>query len=462
MKILIIGGGPGGYVAGIRAAQLGADVTLVEKKYIGGTCLNVGCIPTKVLLNTVDLYDTLIKDGSALGIDFENLEVNWQRLQKRKDRIVSSLVGGVEKSLETKAITVLRGKATLTDKNKAKVALIDGSLEEVIFDFAILATGSKPTVVPIPGIDLEGIMTSDEILGLETLPKSLCIVGGGVIGSEFASVFTRLGVEVTIVEMLPRIVATMDESIIEYLHFSLVNSGVDIKTETKVTKFEKDNGNIKIHLSSETGNSTMVAEQVLLSIGRRPVTKDLGLEAIGIKVDNGITVNDQMETSVKNIYAIGDCTGGVMLAHVASAQGIFAVENIMGLNSKMDFKTIPYCVYTKPEVASVGITEAMAKEKNIDYKVGSFPLSSSGKAMILNETEGLIKFIVEKETDEILGMHMVGPKATELIIEGALAIRLEATVDEILTTIHAHPTLTESVQEAAQDVFGEAIHLLYQ
>lgn len=461
MKILIIGGGPGGYVAGIRAAQLGADVTLVEKKYIGGTCLNVGCIPTKVLLNTVDLYDTLIKDGPALGIDFENLGVNWQRLQDRKQQIVSNLVGGVEKLLKAKAITVLRGKATLTDEHNATVELIDGSIEKVGFDFAILATGSKPTLVPIPGIDLEGIMTSDEILSLESLPESLCIVGGGVIGSEFASVFSRLGVKVTIVEMLPRIVATMDESIVEYLHYSLVDSGVDIKTETKVTKFEKDNGNIKIHLSSETGGSTMVAEQVLLAIGRRPVVKALGLESIDIKVDHGITVNDQMQTSVKNIYAIGDCTGGVMLAHVASAQGIVAVENIMGLNSKMDFKTIPYCVYTKPEVASVGMTEAMAKEQNIDYKIGSFPLSSSGKAMILNETEGLIKFIVEKETDEILGMHMVGPKATELIIEGALALRLEATVDEILTTIHAHPTLTESVQEAAHDVFGEAIHRLY-
>lgn len=461
MKILIIGGGPGGYVSAIRAAQLGADVTLVEKKYIGGTCLNVGCIPTKVLLNTVDLYDTLMKDGSALGIDFEKLAVNWDTLQNRKNNIVSDLVGGVEKLLEADAVKVLRGTGKLTQKNKAEVTLLDGSVEEVTFDKAILATGSKVTIVPIPGIDTEGILTSDEILSLEELPESLCIVGGGVIGSEFASVFSRLGVDVTIVEMLPRIIATMEETLTQYLDYSLKDSGVKILTETKVTKFGKNGDHIDIHIDSAEGKSILNAEKVLLSIGRRPVVEGLGLEALNIDQKNGIAINEMMQTSAENIYAIGDCTGGVMLAHVASAQGIAAVENIMNINSKMDFKTIPYCVYTKPEIASVGMTEADAKEKNIDYKIGSFPLSGSGKAMILNEGEGLVKFIISSETEEILGMHMVGPKATELIVEGALALRLEATVDEIVTTIHAHPTMSESVQEAAHDVFKQAIHLMY-
>jgi len=461
MDILIIGGGPGGYVAAIRGAQLGANVTLIEKKYIGGTCLNVGCVPTKVLLNTVDLYDTLIRDGSTLGLEHNGLSVNWLKLQERKKNIVSNLVGGVEKLLEANKVKVLRGTGKLIGKHTAEVTLVDGNVEAVSFDKAILATGSKATIVPIPGIEKENILTSDEILSLEKLPESLCIVGGGVIGSEFASVFSRLGVDVTIVEILPRIVATMDQSLTDFLDYSLKESGVDIKTETKVVKFDGSDDYVTIHVESSEGRRVINAEKVLLSIGRRPMVKNLGLETLGIKEEHGIVINERMETSVEDIYAIGDCTGGVMLAHVASAQGIAAVENIMHMKTKMDFKTIPYCVYAKPELASVGMTEDEAKEKNIDYKIGTFPLSSSGKAMILNETEGLVKFIVDKNTEEILGLHMVGPKATELIVEGALALRLEATVDEIVTTIHAHPTVSEAIQEAAHDVFNQGIHLMY-
>src|SRR6056297_3631272 len=295
MDILIIGGGPGGYVAAIRGAQLGANVTLIEKKYIGGTCLNVGCVPTKVLLNTVDLYDTLIRDGSTLGLEHNGLSVNWLKLQERKKNIVNNLVGGVEKLLEAKQVKVLRGTGKLIGKHTAEVTLVDGNVEAVSFDKAILATGSKATIVPIPGIEKENILTSDEILSLEKLPESLCIVGGGVIGSEFASVFSRLGVDVTIVEMLPRIVATMDQSLTDFLDYSLKESGVGIKTETKVVKFDGSDDYVTIHVESSEGRRVINAEKVLLSIGRRPMVKNLGLETLGIKEEHGIVINERME-----------------------------------------------------------------------------------------------------------------------------------------------------------------------
>lgn len=459
MRVLILGGGPGGYVAAIRAAQLGADVTIVEKKYFGGTCLNVGCIPTKVLLHTTDLYHELVKNGKSLGIKMGSADIDWSRLLERKSEIVRAMVGGVESLLMSNQVTILFGEGRFLSSNQMEVISDNGDRQLTDFDYAIIATGSEPTVPPIPGIDSEGIMTSNEILSIEVLPKSLCIIGGGVIGSEFASLFSRLGVEVSIIEMLPRIVVTMDEEIVSYLDYELRNQGVSILTKSKVEGFESFSGGVRVRVSSAEGNQVIEAEKVLLSIGRRPVTSNLGLEKIGVNVEKGIIVKKNMQTSVKNIYAIGDCTGGIMLAHVASAQGIFAAEAIMNKKSKLDFRTIPYCIYTKPEIASVGITEDQAREAGIDYVVGRFPLMANGKALILGETEGLVKFVVNAKTHEIMGMHMAGPKATELIVEGAMALRLEATVDEIITTIHAHPTVAESLQESAHSVHGNAIHL---
>ena len=459
MKILILGGGPGGYVAAIRAAQLGADVTIVEKKYIGGTCLNVGCIPTKVLLHTTDLYHELVKSGESLGIKTQGAEVDWSRLMKRKSEIVKALVGGVESTLISNQVTILFGEGRFLSAHQVEVVLENGDRQLADFDYAIVATGSEPTVPPIPGIKSDGIMTSNEILSIETLPKSLCIIGGGVIGSEFASLFSRLGVEVSIVEMLPRIVLTMDEEIVNYLDFELRNQGVKILTKSKVEGFESFLGGVRVQITSPEGDQVIESEKVLLSIGRRSVTSNLGLEKIGVKVDKGITVNKNMQTSVSNIYAIGDCTGGIMLAHVASAQGIVAAEAIMNKKSKMDFRTIPYCIYTKPEIASVGMTEDQARQAGIDYRVGRFPMMANGKALILGEPEGVVKFVVDATSEEVLGMHMAGPKATELIVEGAMALRLEATVDEIITTIHAHPTVAESLHESAHAVHGNAIHL---
>lgn len=459
MKLLILGGGPGGYVAAIRAAQLGADVTIVEKKYFGGTCMNVGCIPTKVLLHTTDLYHELLKSGKKLGIKTQGAEVDWNRLMDRKSEVIRALVNSVESLLISNQVTILFGEGRFLTSNQVEVISENGDRQLSDFDYAIVATGSEPAVPPISGIMSEGIMTSNEILSMETLPKSLSIIGGGVIGSEFASLFSRLGVEVSIVEMLPRIVQTMDEEIVNYLDFELRSQGVKILTKSKVESFEAFAGGVRIQVSSAEGNQVIESEKVLLSIGRRPVISNLGLEKIGVKVDKGLAVNRNMQTNVSNIYAIGDCTGGIMLAHVASAQGIVAVEAIMNKKSKMDFRTIPYCIYTKPEIASVGMTEDQARKAGINYTVGRFPLMSNGKALILGETEGLVKFIVDAKTDEVLGMHMAGPKATELIVEGAMALRLEATVDEIITTIHAHPTVAEAIQESAHTIHGNAIHL---
>jgi dihydrolipoamide dehydrogenase len=459
MKILVLGGGPGGYVAAIRSAQLGAEVTLVEKRYLGGTCLNVGCIPTKVLLNTTDLLTTLSKQGDSLGILGGPFGLDWQKLQSRKREVVDTLVGGVASLLDNNQITVIRGSGELLTPNTAKVTLEDGQTLDIAFDKAIIATGSESSTFPIPGIDHEAVLTSDGILALETLPKSLCIVGGGVIGVEFASLFSRLGVQVTIVEMLPGIVDQMEEEVVAYLEATLKEDGVTLHTRSKVEGFKPSAGGLEITVTTPEETLLLEAEKVLLAMGRRPVTRGIGLEALGITVERGIPTDAVMQTRVPGIYAVGDCTGGAMLAHVASAHGLIAAEHLMGQVSKMDLKTTPYCIYTHPEIASVGMTEKQVKAKGIDYETGKFPLMGNGKALILGETEGLIKWIADRHTREILGLHIAGPKATELIMEGALALRLEATADELITTIHAHPTLGESLMEGAHGIFHHPIHL---
>jgi dihydrolipoamide dehydrogenase len=334
--------------------------------------------------------------------------------------------------------------------------------EEVIdFDFAIIATGSKPVIPPIPGSVHPDVITSDAALSLEAVPESLCIIGGGVIGCEFATIYNAFGCKVTIIEMLPDIVATMDRDIVKPLKDKLIKDGVEIFTRTKVESIKEGPDGLAVTTSSQAGEKIVTAQKVLLSVGRKPELSTLELEKAGIKTERGaIKVNQKMQTNKPHIYAVGDCNGGVMLAHVASAQGIFAVETIVGIRSQIDFKTIPYCVYTKPELAGVGLTEAEAREAGYDVKVGNFPMAVNGKAMIIGETTGLVKYVTDAATGEILGLHMAGPRATDLIVEGALAIRLEATVAELKSTIHAHPTVGEALMEAAHAVNGEAIHLM--
>lgn len=460
MKIAILGGGPGGYVAAIRAAQLGADVTIIEKENLGGTCLNKGCIPTKVLLHTSEQLEIIKNDYKEIGINVTNVEISWQQLQKRKEKIVRRLVGGVDGLLKNNKITKLMGEGSFKNKNQITVKAADGSETAVDFDYAIVATGSKPVIIPLPGVKLPGVITSDEALSLDEVPKSMVIIGGGVIGAEFAAVYSALGCKVTIVEMLPNIVANMDKDIVQPLKDKFIKSGVEIYTDTKVFSISESSEGLLVNTTSQEGDKSFPAEKVLLSIGRKPVTDNIGLDNLGIKTErNAIVVNKNMQTNIENIYAIGDCNGGVMLAHVASAEGTVAVESIMNKKPQIDFKTIPYCVYTKPELSGVGLTEEQAKNKGYSIKVGVFPMYINGKAMIEGETDGIVKYIADASTGEILGLHMAGPRATDLIVEGALAIRLEATVEEIISTIHAHPTVGESLLEAAHAVYGNAIHI---
>ena len=459
MKIAIIGGGPGGYTAAIRAAQLNAEVTLIEKERVGGTCLNKGCIPTKVLLHTSGVYQAA-KNFESIGIKVTGTKLDWGEVQRRKTEVVNKQVKGVENLLINNNVKKINGEGSFINKNQIKVKESDGSQTIVDFDYGIIATGSKPVVIPIPGIDLPGVITSDEALNLTEIPRSMVIIGGGVIGSEFAEVFSAVGCKVTIVEMLPNIVANMDRDIVSTLVFKFENSGVEIYTDTKVVSISRTEEGLAVNTESAGKSRTFSAEKVLLAIGRKPVTDNLKLENAGVLTNKGtVAVNKNMQTNVSNIYAIGDARGGVMLAHAASSEGIAAVESIMGMKPNIDFNTIPYCVYTKPELAGVGLTEDQARDKGYDVKVGLFPMSINGKAMIEDEQQGLVKYITDNATGEILGLHISGPGATELIVEGVLAVRLEATIEEITSTIHAHPTVAEALHEAAHAVHNKAIHL---
>ena len=459
MKIAIIGGGPGGYTAAIRAAQLNAEVTLIEKERVGGTCLNKGCIPTKVLLHTSGVYQAA-KNFESIGIKVTGTKLDWGEVQRRKTEVVNKQVKGVENLLINNNVKKISGEGSFINKNQIKVKESDGSQTIVDFDYAIIATGSKPVVIPIPGIDLPGVITSDEALNLTEIPRSMVIIGGGVIGSEFAEVFSAVGCKVTIVEMLPNIVANMDRDIVSTLVFKFENSGVEIYTDTKVVSISRTEEGLAVNTESAGKSRTFSAEKVLLAIGRKPVTDNLKLENAGVLTNKGtVAVNKNMQTNVSNIYAIGDAIGGVMLAHAASSEGIAAVESIMGMKPNIDFNTIPYCVYTKPELAGVGLTEDQARDKGYDVKVGLFPMSINGKAMIEDEQQGLVKYITDNATGEVLGLHISGPGATELIVEGVLAVRLEATIEEITSTIHAHPTVAEALHEAAHAVHNKAIHL---
>ena len=460
-NLVVIGGGPGGYVAAIRAAQLGAKVTLIEKESLGGTCLNVGCIPTKVLLHSSQLL-TEMKEGDKLGIDIEgSIVVNWKHIQKRKKIVIKKLVSGVSGLLTCNKVKVIKGTAKFESKDTILVTKEDGVTEKVNFDNAIIATGSMPFIPEIEGNKLSGVIDSTGALSLESNPESIAIIGGGVIGVEFASIFNSLGCKVSIIEMLPHILPPMDREISEIAKAKLIRDGININNNCKVTRIEQCEDGLKVSFIGDKGEESIDVEKVLIAVGRRSNIEGLDVEKIGVKTEGGsIIVNDKMETNVEGIYAIGDCTGKIMLAHVASDQGVVAAENIMGQNKKMDYKTVPACVYTKPELASVGLTEEQAKEKGIDYKVGKFQLAANGKSLIMNETGGVVKIITDKKYEEILGVHILGPRATDLITEAALALRLEATLEEIITTVHAHPTVGEAMKEAALAVNNQAIHMV--
>jgi dihydrolipoamide dehydrogenase len=462
--IAIIGAGPGGYVAAIRASQLGGRVVVIEKDELGGTCLNRGCIPTKTLVVSARLLNS-VKKGGEFGINSGEVSVDYSIITKRKERIIKQLISGIAQLFKSYDIEVIKGKGKLTDRIKDKLREIevekdDGSVEIVVAKKLIIATGSVPAPIPGITIDERDVITSDQVLELEEVPSSLLIVGGGVIGVEFASIFNSLGSKVTIVEILPRIIPTEDGEISEQLKKSLVKSGIEVNTGVKVREIVSNNDKKKIIIETPGGIEERVAQKVLIATGRRPYTEGLGVEKTGIGIEKGrILVNEKMETNLPGIFAIGDVVGEVLLAHVASAEGIVASENAMGNQLTIDYRVIPNCIYSIPEVATVGLSEERAKEMGYEVSVGRFPFLANPRATILGERIGMVKIIGDKRNDEILGVHIVGADATELIGEASIAIKAKVTTKDLERIIHAHPTLSEAIFEAAHDVHGEAIDL---
>lgn len=458
-QVVVIGGGPGGYVAAIRLAQLGAAVTIVEKDALGGTCLNRGCIPTKVLLHTVDLYEQA-KNGKKLGFSAENCRVDWSALQKRKKQVVSTLTGGVGMLLQKRGVNIVGGAAAFVSPREVEVTAASGNKSRLAADAFIIAAGSETAIPPVPGLDLPGIATSTEALELAALPSSLLLVGGGVIGVELAGVFAPLGVTVTIVEMLPRILPNVDEELAALLHARLEALGVTIHTGAALQKVEARGQGFQATVKGESV-FTVAAEQVLAAAGRKPSTAGLGLELAGVKTERGrICVDGAMRTSAPGIYAVGDCASPIMLAHVASKEGEVAAENIMGHEAVMEYKAIPGAIYTNPEIAWAGLSEREAKAAGHDVVVGRFPLMGNGKSLVMDDTGGMVKVVADRRYNEMLGVHIIGPRATELIAEAVLALRLEATLEDVAAAVHAHPTVSEAVAEGALAALGRAIHAL--
>ena len=459
-KVVVIGAGPGGYVAAIRLAQLGAEVILIEKDKLGGTCLNVGCIPTKVLLHCAEVV-TNLGEAQELGVKVDSSSINWDKVQEKRKKISSQLVMGVGSLVKGNKIKLIEGSASFVDKHTLNIVKKDKTEEKLTFDKLIIASGSVPAIPPIPGVkECPACIDSTAALELDKVPKSMLVIGGGVIGIEMATAYSAFGTKVTIVEALPKILPLMDTELSKMLKKSMQEKNIEILTGTKVLSVETTAFGAKVNVETEQGNKSFEAEKVLVAVGRRTYTESLDLAAAGIANDRGrITVNDKMQTNVEGIYAIGDCLGKVMLAHVASAQGEVAAENIMGANKQFNGTTSPSCVYTDPEFAGVGLTEEQAKEQNKDYEVGRFPLAANGKALIANGGQGVVKVIKGKEYNEILGVHILGPRATDLIAEAALMIGMEATAEDVIETIHAHPTLTEAVREAVLASEGIAIHI---
>ena len=461
--VIVVGGGPGGYVAAIRAAQLGASVTVVEKEHLGGTCLNIGCIPTKCLLHSAELIEDIKNQGADIGVKVTGVEVDFPQVIAHKNAISKKLTSGIAGLFKLNKVAKIDGEATFTAPKTLEVTKADGSKETMTADAIIVATGSINAVPPIPGIkENPNCIDSTGALSLEALPKSMVVIGGGVIGLELACAYAAFGTKITVVEAMDHMLPMLDGELTKIGVAHMKKMGMEFHLECPVQSVEASPVGAKVTCRNKAGETvSFEAEKVLVAIGRKANTASLNLEAGGLNNDRGrILVNDKMETNVPGVYAIGDCVfGRAQLAHTASAMGEVAAENIMGMDAKYDESTNPTCVYIEPEAASVGLTEEQAKAKGIDYKVGKFPMSANGKALILNGGEGLVKIIAGAEYGEVLGMHIIGPRATDLIAEGALAIGGEMTLDEIIATIHSHPTVTETMRECALDALGRAVHI---
>ena len=458
--VVVIGAGPGGYVAAIRAGQLGLKTAIIEKdKNLGGTCLLRGCIPTKALLHTADVFEEF-KHAREIGVVAEAVSLDFPQAQKRKNKVVLKLAKGVEFLMKKNKVQVFKGAARIERPGQITVTKEDGSTTAVETKNIIIATGSVPRSLPTLPIDGEQIITSDEILELSEIPKSLIVLGAGAVGVEFASMYARFGSDVVILELLPRLLPIEDEEISAELLKSFKKQGIKSFTGANFQSAVKEEGGVRATARIGDQDREFTAEKLLVAVGRRAYMDGLGLENTKVELERGyIKIDEYMRTSESGIYAIGDVVPTPWLAHVASAEGILAVEHIAGKDARpINYDRVPNCTYCQPEVASVGLTEAKAKERGYDVKVGHFPVPVIAKAQILGAAEGIVKIVSDKRYDEVLGVHIIGPHATELIVEGCVALQMESTVEELIHTMHAHPTVSETIHEAAEDVHNIMIH----
>jgi dihydrolipoamide dehydrogenase len=462
--VMVIGAGPGGYVAAIRAAQLGLKAAIIDKQWLGGVCLNVGCIPSKALLKNADVAEILRERGKEFGFTLENLNLDYSVAVKRSRQVSDRLVRGVGFLMKKNKIDVFMGNGVIQSKDTVQVTDKDGKATSFKTKNIILATGARTFVIPGVTIDGEKVVTYLEAILQEKLPKSVVVIGGGAIGVEFATIWNAYGAQVTIVEMLPRLLPLEDEESSAELTKAYQKRGIKALTGHKVLAVETTDAGVRVRVSPGEGQEEKVveAEQALIAIGFRPNSNDIGLEAAGVKTNQRgfIEIDDRMMTNVPGIYAIGDVTGQLLLAHVASAQGVVAAENIAGVETvKLNYKMMPRATYSHPQVASFGYTEAEAKELGYEIKVGRFPFQANGKALGLGDYAGFVKIITEAKYGEVLGAHMVGPDASELLPELTLAQRMELTTAEIARNVHAHPTLSEAIMEAAEAAEGHSINI---
>ncbi len=457
IDLAIIGGGSAGYVAAIRAADLGLSVLLVENRELGGTCLNRGCIPTKALLKSAEIYREA-QESKIFGINVPEVSYHLSAINEWKENCIRRLVQGVDFLLKSRRVVVERGTGRLVDTNTVEVTRGEDKAYFKARDI-IIATGSEPAMIPAFKIDRVNVLTSDEALNVDSIPEDILIVGAGAIGIEFANFFSAFGSKVTIVEMMPQVVPTLKDKRIATLVQRILNKkGVDVKLGAKIENIEiKDNG--IVHSTLDTGE-TLQNHKVLVSIGRKLNSDGLGLEDAGVKIDRGrIIVDEYLRTNVPHIYAVGDVTGGLLLAHKAQKEGEVVAEVIAGKDVKMDYRVVPWAIFSTPEIASVGLTEEEAAEEGIAFSVGEFPFVANGKAVTMNETDGIVKVVARKDNSQILGAQIVGPDASVIISELALAVQMRVTLQDIAKTIHTHPTLPEAAMEAAKAALGEAIHI---
>ncbi|QCX54242.1 dihydrolipoyl dehydrogenase [Elizabethkingia sp. JS20170427COW] len=462
--VAVIGSGPGGYVAAIRCAQLGFKTVLIEKySTLGGTCLNVGCIPSKALLDSSEHFENAKHSFATHGIIIDEPKVDLAQIIKRKDEVVDTTTKGINFLMDKNKVTVMQGLGSFESATQIKVTKEDGTSETIEAKNTIIATGSKPSNLPFITLDKERVITSTEALKLKEIPKHLVVIGGGVIGLELGSVYLRLGSQVTVVEYLDKIIPGMDGTLSKELQKVLKKQGMKFMLSTAVSGVERNGDAVTVTAKDKKGQDvTVEGDYVLVAVGRRPYTEGLGLENAGVELDERgrVKVNEHLQTNVSNIYAIGDVVKGAMLAHKAEEEGVFVAETLAGQKPHVNYNLIPGVVYTWPEVAGVGKTEEQLKAEGVAYKVGSFPMRALGRSRASMDTDGVIKMIADEKTDEILGVHMIGARAADMIAEAVVAMEFRASAEDISRISHAHPTYTEAIKEAALDATGKrAIHM---